>query len=884
MVTRVLAYLRGLAHRRRIAGEVDDELRFHIEQEVDAHVARGVPRGEARRLAMRDLGGLSHTRESVRDVRTIWLDLWWRDLRYAIRALRRTPAFTATALTVLTLSIGVSTAIFSVVDAVVLRALPFDESDRLVAVGERSISDSTPGARHMATPQNFFDWREQQDVFTGLAAVAYGGLTLRREGDELPVNLHAPMVTADFFSVLRVRPVLGRAFTAEDEAAGPAGVAVISYGVWQRRFGGSTDVIGTLLPVQRGSFEIVGVMPPGFSFGADEPADVWVPYIAGDDERVRGNTIGRNLHVVGRLREGVAVEQAQAGMDQITAGLAAETPAWFTDRVAHVEPLQQSLTRGVRTWMFMLLAAVSLVLLIACVNLANLMLVRGATRVRELGVRAALGASGWQLSRVLLLESLVLSVTGAALGAMVAWWGVEILTSAMPADTPRLSTIAIDFRVLAVTAVTGVVTGLAFGWAPVLRFSRPVVTGSLHQRAPTIGGRGAPPRLRGTLIVAEVALAVVLLVGSGLFLASFARVIEVDLGFDHRDVLTVRIRVLEIPDDRQRFSERNRGLLLNVLERVRSIPGVEVAALAGGALPLRGDLQTVNLAIPGRVLPRNTDIDFNVVSPDYFTAIRVPLLAGRFFTDADVRTSESVVILSEAAADRYFPGEDPVGKVIQVSGRRTVVGVAGNVRQDGPEGGWRTQAFVPFTQSAVSGATLLVRTAPAAGAGVLPAVRQAVWIEFPDTEIPIRVDEQALGEYLAALVAQRRFSMLLLALFGGLGLIIAAVGIYGVMSYRVTQRTQEIGVRMALGARPSSILSSVLRATVAHLAVGLTIGLSGAWVLAELVEGFLFEVRPHDPAILAGVVSILAVTGLAAAFLPARRAAGLDPLVALRTE
>ncbi len=882
MLARLIAYARGLARRRRIGAEVDEELQFHLDQAMDAHLARGASPAEARRMALRDLGGLSVTTESVRDVRTIWLDLFWRDLRHAVRALRRTPAFTRVALTVLTLSIGVSTAIFSVVDAVVLRALPFDESDRLVAVGERDVNN-TPGAERLAAPQNFFDWRDQQDVFTGLAALAYGELTLRRDTDDAPENLHAPRVTSNFFAVLRATPVIGRTFTADDEATLQADVAVISHGLWQRRFGGRPDVLGAYLPVQRGSYQIVGVMPQGFTFGAAEPADVWVPYIAAADEHVRGNSIGRYLHVIGRLRDDVSIAQAQARMQQITAGLAAQTPRWFTDRVAHVEPLHTSLTRGVRTWMFMLLAAVSLVLLIACVNLANLMLVRGATRVRELGVRAALGASRWQLSRVLLLESLVLSLTGAALGAVVAWWGVGILKSAAPADTPRLATIAVDLRVLSVTAIAGVVTGLAFGAAPVLQLSRPAVAGSLHQGGRAVVGHARTRRLRGALVVVEVALAVVLLVGAGLFLASFARVVDVDLGFDHRDVLTVRVRVLEIPENRQQFSDRNRRLLLNVLERVRDIPGVEAAALVGGALPLRGDLRTVDIAIPGRVLPRNTDIDFNLVSPDYFSAIKVPLRAGRFFTDADVRTGELVVILSEAAAERYFPGEEALGEIVQVSGRRRVVGVVGNVRQDGPESGWRTQAFVPFTQGAVGGATLLVRTEPDATA-VLPAVRQAVWAEFPDTDIPTRVDEQTLGEYFAALVAQRRFAMLLLALFGVLGVIIAAAGIYGVMSYGVTQQTQEIGVRMALGALPASVLGSVLRAALVHISLGLALGVAGAWAVGRFVESFLFEVRPHDPAIFAAVVSILIVTGLAAALVPARRASRLDPLVALRSD
>jgi predicted permease len=569
-------------------------------------------------------------------------------------------------------------------------------------------------------------------------------------------------------------------------------------------------------------------------------------------------------------------------MDQITASLAADTPRWFTDRVAKVEPLHGFVTRGVRTWMLMLLGAVSFVLLIACVNLANLMLVRATARVRELGIRAALGGSRWDLSRVLLLESLILSLTGAALGAAAAWWGVEVLRSAIPAEVPRAATIAVDMRVLAATGVLGVLTGIAFGMAPVAKFSRPTVVSVLNQAERSSTASIRTRVLRSSLVVAEVALAVVLLVGSGLFLASFARVINIDLGLDLRDVVTVQVRVLQVSIDVQQASQRNRQLLLNVLRRVRAIPGVEVASLLGGGLPLRGDLRTVDFGLPGRELPRNTDIAFNQISPDYFKAIKVPLLRGRFFTDDDRQNSQPVAILNQAAAARYFDGEDALGQVVRLAGNRTVVGIVGNVRHDGPESGWRTQAFVPLEQSRVLGGTLVVRT-PLGAQRILPAVRQAIWSEFPDA-LPTRIDEQTLSYYFDVLVAQRRFNMLLLSLFGVLGLSIAAVGIYGVMAYVVSQRTQEIGIRMALGALPSTILMSVLRSAMLTMMVGLAIGLMAAWGLAGLVSGFLFEIQPHDPAVYAGVLALLLIAGLTAAFVPARRAAGVDPAIAIRME
>ena len=889
MLARLVAYVRGIARRRRISAEVEDELRFHVEQEIEARLARGVSPVEARRMALRDLGGLTQVTQAVGDVRTIWLDLLWRDARHAVRSLRRTPSFTSVALAVLTLSIGATTAIFSVVDAVMLRGLPFPESDRLVAVGELVVKDSAPSALNLTTTQTFLDWRDQQDVFTGLAAVAYAEVSIRREGAALPENLRAQLVTGDFLSVLRTQPVLGRPFSREDEVEGRGKVALISYALWQRRFGGSPDVIGAFLPGQQASFEVVGVMPPGFSYPVDtyvpavrEPVDVWLPYIFTSADRVRGNTYGYNLHVIGRLRDGVSIERAQARMSQITAGLAAETPRWFADRVSRVEPLHAFVTRGVRSWMIMLLAAVSFVLVIACVNLANLMLVRATARSRELGIRAALGGSRWDLSRLLLLESVILSLTGAALGAAVAWWGVDFLRSIIPAEVPRAATIAVDLRVLATTGILAVLTGVAFGMAPVVKFSRPTVAGVLNQAERSSTASLRTRVLRSTLVVAEVALAVVLLVGSGLFLASFARVMNVDLGLDPDHVLTVQVRVLEASADPQQAAQRNRQLLMNVLGRVRALPGVEIASLAGGGLPLRGDLRTVDFGIPGRELPRNTDIALNQISPDYFRALKVPLLRGRVFAETDSQNSEPVVILNKAAAARYFPGQDAVGRVVRLAGNRTIVGVVGDIRLDGPESASRTQAFVPIEQSRVFGATLVIRTASGAEA-IFPAVRQAIWSEFPDA-LPTRIDEHALAYYFDALVAQRRFNMMLLALFGILGLSIASVGIYGVMAYAVSQRTQEIGIRMALGALPSTILRSVLGSALLTMMVGIAIGLIGAWGLSGLVRGFLFEVPPHDPRVYAGALLVLATAGLGAAFVPARRASSIDPLSAVRME
>lgn len=884
-LARLIARLRGLSRRRGVASELDEELQFHLAQEVEANRARGMTDQEARRVALRDLGGLTQTREAVRDVHSLWIEAVWRDVRYAVRALRASPAFTAIAVAVLALSVGVSASVYSVVDAVILRGLPFSEAHRLVAVGEQG-ADQSPGALNLVAPQNFLDWRARQDVFTGLAAAAYAEISLKGTGEAFPENLLARRVTANFFEVLRAAPMIGRPFTVENEVAGREHVAVISHRLWQRRFAGAPNVLGKRLPGQLASFEIVGVMPPAFSYpvGAAEPVEVWVPYVVGPDERVRGNDFGYYLQVIGRLRDGVSIERAQARMDQITAELAAETPRWFTDRSARVEFLQDYLTRGVRSWMLMLLGAVGCVLLIACVNLANLILARGTTRQRELGVRAALGASRGALARVLLTESLLLSVAGALLGGVLAWLAVGFLRASLPPELPRVALIAVNWRVLTVTMTMAVVIGLALGMAPVFQFVRPAAVAMMRQGQRTNTGDRRSARLRASLIVTEVALAMMLLVGGGLFLSSFARVASIDLGFDYRNVLTVRLRPLVLPPN----APPGPSPLLDVLESARAMPGVETAALAGGGLPLRGDLMTHDFTIPGSVPPRDGDIAMNQVSPDYFRVLRIPLLRGRAFTAADRPGSPPVVILNRRAAGMFFGGDAAIGQVMnwrrQDLGERTVVGIVGDIRFDGPENDARPQAFVPLAQTQTSAATLVLRTTPDAQ-GVLAGIHAAVAAEYPEGSAPpVHIDVQTLERHYSNLVAQRRLNMWLLTVFGVLGLGIAVIGIYGVMSYIVAQRRQEIGIRMALGALPSAILWSVIGRTSRYLSLGLILGITAAWALSGTVSGLLFGVNPHDAGIYAAVAILLSFVGFVAALVPARRAARVDPLEALRLE
>ncbi|HET9370220.1 MAG TPA: ABC transporter permease [Vicinamibacterales bacterium] len=883
MITRLMAWLRGIVHRDRSYRELDEELQFHIEQETAAHVAHGVAPGEARRLALATLGGLTPTREATRRVRALGIDAIARDVRHGCRALAASPGFTAAALAVLALGIGAATAIFSVVDAVVLRALPFPQSHRLVAIGDRDLTAAPDAPASALTPQDYFDYRDRQDVFETMAAIAYGDLSLQREGPSDPETLRGWQVTSGFFAVLGVRPALGRAFTPDDEIRGQNWVAVISDGLWRRRYGGAPDVIGRRLPAQLGRDRVVvGVMPPGFEYPVSdrEAVDVWVPYVAPAEARVRGTEIGRVLEAIGRLRDGVTVDAAQARMTQIAADLARQSPGWFENRAVEVEGLQRALTRQVRPWMLMLLGAAGCVMLIACANLSNLLLVRGSTREHELAVRSALGASRGDLIRTLLVESVILALAGAALGALAARIGVDAIRAALPAELPRAAAIDVDVRVLVVTMFAALVTGLVTGLAPVVQFANARLSPLGRQgRANTAAPRAG--RLRGALIAAEIALAVVLLSGAGLFLSSFHRVASVDLGVDTDNVLSVRVRPLVTPDQPVAPAvARSRQAFDAIISRVRALSGVEAVALQSAGLPLRGDLITVGIQVPGRTLPRNEDIELGRISTDYFRALQMAVTKGRPFTDGDRPGDDAVVILNEAAARKYFVAGDPIGRYVEIEGRRRIVGIVADIRRDGPESDPRPQAYVPWTQSTVIGATLIIRTTSDPRA-IVPAVKQIVWAEFPDLPIP---DATTLEQYFDRLVAERRFNMMLFGIFGLIGVAIAGLGVYGVIAYAVARRTREFGIRMALGAPASTILTSVLSGAGRDVSIGLGVGLAGAWILGDLVRSFLFQIQPHDPWVLTGAAVLCTAAAVLAAALPARRASRVDPIRALRIE
>ncbi len=808
-----------------------------------------------------------------------------RDLADAFRALRSAPGFTAVALIVLTLGIGATTAIFSVVDAVALRNVPFADPNRLMAVAFVDTRPERFGGGN-TTPQDYLDWVAGQNVFEGLAAVSgrTGGFTLRDAGAP-PEDLRVTPTTANLFSLLRVTPQRGRVFTAANEVDGNHRVALISDGLWKRRFGGAADVVGKTMTFEAGVWEIVGVMPQGFEYplGAAKPAEMWVPYVVRADQRQRAGTRSYLLQVVGRLKAGVSIDQAQSRMTAIQNDVKQRFPKWAPDFVIQVRTLRDFLVGDARGWMLMLIGAVGFVLLIACVNVANLMLARATARSRDVGIRAALGASRWQLVRGFLVESLVLSGLGTALGVVVAWWGVEALKAVLPASLPRARDIGIDLRVLAAAAGAAVATGLAFGLAPALQLSRPSLTGVLREGGRSQTAGAARQRLRSALIVSEVALAVVLLVGAGLFLSSFIRVSSVSIGLDYHNVLTVPVNPrASVSDAKQRDAAMARAetLVPQVIDRVRHLPGVtNVSAIANG-LPLSGNWARTAVSIPGAPAEFHKEedsVDVRIIAPGYFDVVGIPLRAGRSFTEAD-RTGPAVVILSDVAARRYLPNRDPLGAAINVNGDRTVVGVVGGVRLGGPESEVRPEAYVPFTAKSAFGADLVIKTAGPPEA-IAPAVQAAIKDIAPDL---MPGETRTFEMMFSRLIAQRRFNMLLLAVFGVLAIVISGAGIYGVMAYVVEQRTQEIGVRMALGAGRGGVQAMVLGRAMAFVAAGLAIGLVGAYLLSGLVRSFLFQVTPEDPSVYVSTAAILAAVGLVAAWIPSRRAAHVDPLIALR--
>jgi putative ABC transport system permease protein len=797
------------------------------------------------------------------------------DLRFGARMLARRPATTVAAILALALGIGANTTVFSVVHGVLLRQLPYDDPDRVVMVWQDLRKRGGP-SDEWATPGHYIDWRAETSVFESLA-VGLGNAAILTDGGDVE-QVQAGVVSSSYFEVLGVRPAIGRVFTAAEEDPNAPRTVVLSDALWKRRFGAARDVVGRTVRINDTAHEIIGVMPPGFQPPIVAPrAQLWQAFRVNPASASRGAII---LRAFARLRPGVTVPQAASHMTEVAARL---ERLHHEDRDAgiRIEPLYERLVGPARPAILVLAAAVGLVLLIACANVANLLLARASGRGREMAVRTALGARRSRLIRQLLAESLLLATLGGAIGTLLAMWGVGVFVASSPAGTPRLEAIGVNGAVLAFTVAVTVITGILFGLAPALHASRADVTSGLREGARgQIGGGGR--RLRRVLVVAETALALVLLAGAGLLLRSFVQLQAVDRGFDSTNVLVGNVNA-----PRARFDTAGKIIALNdrLVERLRAVPGAESAALVS-VLPLGGSDSDFGFTIEGRPKPATPSEQptawYRIVSSDYFKTMRIRILQGRGLTDQDSTPAPGAVAINESLARKYWPNEDPLGRRISLDETTfTIVGIVADIRHRGPDRPPDEEMYLHYRQYPERGTAVVVRSASADAASLAPAVREA--LREVDPGLPL-ANVTTMAELEADAVSQPRFVTLLVGLFAAVALTLALVGVYGVLSYAVAQRTSEIGLRMALGATRADVLRLVLVDGLRMVGVGAGIGVAGAAAAGHAMRTLLFGVGAVDLPTLGATVALLVAAAAIACAAPARRAIRIDPMEALRYE
>jgi putative ABC transport system permease protein len=883
----LLTRLRALLRRESVIEDIEREMRSHLQMEIATNIGRGMSPEDARVAALRSFGNPGRARDLAYDVRGGGvLEVLWQDLRYGLRTLLRKPGFTLTVVVTLGLGIGANSAIFSVVNGILLRPLEYRDPDRIVTLLDKG--------RGPVSPANFIDFSSQCDSFTEMAAAEAWGGTLVSNGH--PESVQALRMGEGLFSLLGVEPLLGRTLQPDDFQPGQDRVLVLSHKLWIRAFGGDPAVIGQVVTFSGEPFSVVGVMPPQFHFPPfwSTRAELWAPLDLRNRATSRG---GNSLRVFARLRPDATLEQAQGEIDTLNTRLAAAYPDANAGLNIRVDPLNEKVVGTVRPALLVLCGAVGFVLLIACANVACLLLARAAARQQETAVRVALGASRGRIIRQLLTESLLLSIGGAIVGIVLAFGGVEMLkgllagnTSSFSVRLPRLNEVSVDTTTLIFTLVISLLTGLLFGLVPALGAS----TSALNRVRGASGGRR---RLREMLVVAELALALVTLMGAGLLMNSFLKLAAVDPGFEPGGVLTMSTSVEGLP---HYVGPRRDAFYQQLTDRLRALPGVESVS-AINHLPLAGDTWGVPLTIQGRPLPspgEGLSATFRVCRPDYFRTMGIPLIAGRDFTEQDTRDAPGVIILNERLARQNWPGEDPIGKQVTLDDPRstspvaqwlTVVGVVKNVKQDSWTEQPSNEIYLAFQQSRgffespsrrYSSMTIVLRAAVDPG-GLAAAARETV--RSLDSGLPVS-NVVTMEQVIADKLWQERFNLQLIGLFGGVALVMAAVGLYGVMSYSVNQRTQEVGVRMALGAQRGDVVKLIIGDGMRLCLLGLAAGLAGSLALTRVMSRLLFEVSSTDPATFGLIAGLLAAVALVACYIPARRAARVDPLVALRYE